>query len=137
MLGGGIIDPLLVFFYSHFSCVRVRDLKFHDFLNTVKTNLVKINCSKKIIFAATGLGQKMVKKRPLSFLEPLIRTNIFFNFFKKFSFKLQEYCVNTLKIFKTNLEMSTGSGIPTTRILASGCTINFKLLRLLHFLFNQ
>ena len=34
---GGIIDPPLVFFYSHFSCVRARDLKFYD----VKTKLDK------------------------------------------------------------------------------------------------
>ena len=35
-----------------------------------------------------------VKKRPLSFLEPWIRRNIFLTFFL---FRLQEYCVNILK----------------------------------------
>ena len=39
--GGGVIyDPPLVFFYPHFICVRARDLKFYDFLNNIKTNLV-------------------------------------------------------------------------------------------------
>ena len=33
MYSGGVnIDLLLVFFYSHFSCVRARDLKFYDSL---------------------------------------------------------------------------------------------------------
>ena len=41
--GGGVIyDPPLKFFNPNFSCVRARDLKFCDFLNNVKTNLVKL-----------------------------------------------------------------------------------------------
>ena len=31
-----------VFFYPHFSCVRARYLKFYDFLNNIKTNLVML-----------------------------------------------------------------------------------------------
>ena len=67
--GGGPIGPQLVFFYTHFSCVRARYLKFYDFLNNVKVNLVKKSFVEKIIFAATWLGYKMVKKKLLSILE--------------------------------------------------------------------
>ena len=59
-----ILNPIrAVFFYPHFSCVRARDLKFYDFLNYIKTNLVMLFFFiKQLFFAATGLGQKMVKK---------------------------------------------------------------------------
>ena len=51
--------------------MRARDLKYYDFLNNVKTKLVKkTNFVIKIILAATVLGHKMVKKWPHSFLEP-------------------------------------------------------------------
>ena len=45
----------LVFYYPHFSCVRAIDLKFYDFLNNIKTNLVKLFLVKKFIFAATDI----------------------------------------------------------------------------------
>ena len=59
----GPIEPPISIFKTHFSCVRARDLKFVDFLSIVKVNLVK-----KIIFVATGLGNKIVKKWPYRFL---------------------------------------------------------------------
>jgi hypothetical protein len=63
-----LLNPIrAVFFYPHFSCVRARDLKFYDFLNNIKTNLVKIFFVKKFIFAATELWQKMVKKGLVAF----------------------------------------------------------------------
>ena len=67
---------------------------------------------KKIIFAATGLGHKMVEKRH-SFLEPKIKNKLFFFF---------NY--NNIKYFFLILKMYTGLGIPVTRILVSGCTAN-------------
>ena len=37
-----IIGKIFLFMtYSHFSCVRARDLQFYDFLNNVKANIVK------------------------------------------------------------------------------------------------
>ena len=43
--GGSLLTPLrptpLVFYYSHFSFVRAKDLKFYDFSNNVKRNLVE------------------------------------------------------------------------------------------------
>ena len=61
--GGGVIyDPPLVFFYPHFSCVRARDLKFYDFLNNIKTNLVMLFFGQKVNFcchmALAKNGQK-------------------------------------------------------------------------------
>ena len=55
--GGG-----LVFFYPHFSCVRARYLKFYDFLNNIKTNLVMLFFCQKVNFcghrALAKNGQK-------------------------------------------------------------------------------
>jgi hypothetical protein len=61
--GGGVIyDPPLVFFYPYFSCVRARDLKFYDFLNNIKTNLVMLFFGQKVNFcghrALAKNGQK-------------------------------------------------------------------------------
>ena len=40
--GGRVIINPLVFYYSHFSCGRARDLKFYDFSRNVIRNLVEL-----------------------------------------------------------------------------------------------
>ena len=62
--GGGVIyDPPLVFFYPHFSWLRARDLKFYDFLNNIKTNLVIIFFLSKDDFCGhRALAKKGQKK---------------------------------------------------------------------------
>ena len=70
----------LVFFYPHFSCVRARDLKFYDFLNYIKTNLVKIFFCQKVHFCGHRALAKYGQKKPRSFLEPKIKKDTFFLF---------------------------------------------------------
>ena len=52
--------------------MRARDLKFYDFLNNVKTNLVKWFFCQEDNFAATGIKQKLDKKKAHCFLKPKI-----------------------------------------------------------------
>ena len=67
--------------------MRARDLKFYVFLINVKTNLVKYFFAIKIIFEATGLGQKKL-------IRAINQKKIVLTFSP---FKIQEYCINILK----------------------------------------
>ena len=55
-------------------------MKFYDFLNNIKINLVMLFFCQKVNFCGHRALAKNGRKRPLSFLEPKIRKNIF-NFF--------------------------------------------------------
>ena len=56
--------------YPHFSCVRARDLKFYDFLNNIKTNLVILFFCQKVNFCGHRALAKNGQKKAFSFLEP-------------------------------------------------------------------
>ena len=93
------LNPICaVFFYPHFSCVRASDLKFYDFLNNIKTNFLKLFFVKKFIFAATGLWQKMVKKRLVAFQSKKFKKKHIFSTFFPFNYKNIVYTF--LKKFK-------------------------------------
>jgi hypothetical protein len=53
--------------------VRARDLKFYDFLNNIKTNLVKKKFLQKVHFTGHRALAKNGQKRPCSSLEPKIK----------------------------------------------------------------
>ena len=66
--GGSYMTPLpgsppLVFFIPHFSCVRGRDLKFYDFLNNIKTNLVIVFFCQKVYFCGHRALAKNGRKK--------------------------------------------------------------------------
>ena len=61
--GGSYMTPPLVFFYPHYSCVRARDLKFYDFLNNIKTNLVILFFCQKVNFCGHRALAKNGRKK--------------------------------------------------------------------------
>ena len=61
--GGGHIWPPPSVFYPHFSCVRARDLKFYDFLNNIKKNLVILFFCQKVSFCSHRALAKNGRKK--------------------------------------------------------------------------
>ena len=90
--GGSYMTPPLVFFYPHFSCVRARVLKFYDFLNNIKTNLVKLFFCQKVNFCGHREPAKNGQKKACQLFRAINQKKKNFSTF--FPFKLQEYCLN-------------------------------------------
>ena len=75
------MTPPLVFFYPHFSCVRARDLKFYDFLNNIKTNLVMLFFCQKVNFCGHRALAKNGRKKASQLFRAINQKKHFFNFF--------------------------------------------------------